>query len=116
MPDPGSTTWYLRDLFVLQQLRASGDIIPPRVLSTISPKRCLTAWSFRRPPSRASVEMNAGRASYLDSSAIVRAGVRQDSIANTMQQMGADLARVLTYDERMADAAAAIGLAVVAPS
>lgn len=53
-----------------------------------------------------------------DAGSILPAELRSlDSIhLATMQQMGADLARVLTYDERMADAAAAIGLAVVAPS
>jgi predicted nucleic acid-binding protein len=33
----------------------------------------------------------------------------------TAQELGADLARVCTYDERMADAASALGLTVVAP-
>jgi uncharacterized protein len=34
----------------------------------------------------------------------------------TIQQMGVDLARVVTYDARMSDAAAAVGLSVVAPA
>lgn len=34
----------------------------------------------------------------------------------TMQQLGAGLARVVTYDERMSSAAAAMGRSVVAPS
>jgi uncharacterized protein len=34
----------------------------------------------------------------------------------TAQQLGDDLARVVTYDERMASAAAALGWAVAAPS
>lgn len=34
----------------------------------------------------------------------------------TIQQMGVDLARVVTYDARMSDAAAAAGLSVVAPA
>ena len=33
----------------------------------------------------------------------------------TIQQLGGDLARVVTYDARMADAATAAGLPVVAP-
>ena len=34
----------------------------------------------------------------------------------TAQELGADRGRVVTYDERMAAAAAVLGLAVVAPS
>ena len=34
----------------------------------------------------------------------------------TMQQLGASLARVVTYDARMSEAAAAMGRSVVAPS
>ena len=34
----------------------------------------------------------------------------------TMQQLGAGLARVVTYDDRMSEAAAAMGRSVVAPS
>ncbi len=34
----------------------------------------------------------------------------------TAQALGADLARICTYDERMASAAAALGLPVVAPA
>jgi predicted nucleic acid-binding protein len=34
----------------------------------------------------------------------------------TAQQFGEDLARIITYDERMATAAAALGLRVVAPA
>ena len=34
----------------------------------------------------------------------------------TMQQLGASLARVVTYDDRMSAAAAALGRSVVAPS
>ena len=34
----------------------------------------------------------------------------------TIHQLGGDLARVVTYDARMADAAAAAGVAVVAPA
>ena len=34
----------------------------------------------------------------------------------TAQQLGADLARVVTYDKRMAEAAESMGLAVAAPS
>jgi uncharacterized protein len=34
----------------------------------------------------------------------------------TMRHLGASLARVVTYDERMSTAAAALGLAVLAPS
>lgn len=33
----------------------------------------------------------------------------------TAQQLGADLARIVTYDERMAIAARALGLSVVSP-
>jgi len=34
----------------------------------------------------------------------------------TAQQLGADLARIITYDERMAAAAKALGWAVAAPA
>lgn len=34
----------------------------------------------------------------------------------TMRQLGADLTRVVTYDERMSSAAQALGFSVLAPS
>lgn len=34
----------------------------------------------------------------------------------TAQQLGADLARIVTYDERMSSAAQALGFAVTAPN
>jgi predicted nucleic acid-binding protein len=53
-----------------------------------------------------------------DAGAILPAEVRSlDAIhLATMQHLGASLARVLTYDDRMAAAAAAMGLSVLAPS
>jgi uncharacterized protein len=176
------------------RLRDSGpraNSFPPRARLTNSPIRCRcrTATSSLRLRSSVFVEMTASRATYLDSSAIVKLAVAEpespalrrylrrraplvssalartevsrallplgvaavrrghqvlarlelvrvsDRILEdagsilpaevrsldaihlaTMQQMGGDLARVLTYDARQADAAVAVGLSVVAPA
>ncbi|MHB8508068.1 MAG: type II toxin-antitoxin system VapC family toxin [Candidatus Dormibacteria bacterium] len=54
----------------------------------------------------------------VDAGSLLPAEVRSlDAIhLATIQQLGGDLARVVTYDARMADAATAAGLPVVAPA
>ena len=59
--------------------------------------------------------MSAERATYLDSSAIVKLVVREPDLA-TATLLGASLGQLVTYDCRLASAARANGIKVVSPS